>query len=174
MSTHTLIHKDANVAGINSSVELTISFKNELPTGVYSYSFDVFFTTSLECKIFLFGECGGTRSNATTWYRHVTSNNSTNVTQNSADGGYFHRADGRSSYIEGSFRKYGASVVNYGRAHSLANDGRLHDFVIQKLVAKPTESNVLGMSMTWLFENVAVGSGVTLESEFLFVITKVQ
>ena len=179
MSNHTVIHKDANIASISmirdaSSVDFTISFKNELPVGVYSYSFDIFFTTSLECKIFLYGECGGTGFNATTWYRHVTSNSSTNVTQNSADGGYFHRADGRSSHIEGSFRNYGSSIVNYGKAYSLANNGKLHDFVIKKLVAKPTEPKVLGLSMTWLFENVAVGSGVTLESESLFVITKVQ
>ena len=157
-----------------SSVELTISFKNDLLTGVYSFSFDVFFTTTLECKIFLYGECGGTGFNATTWYRHVTSNSTVNVTQDNADGGYFHRADGRNSYIGGSFWNYGTSVVNYGKAYSLANDGRLHDFVIQKLVVKPTESKFLGMSMSWIFENVTAGNGVTLESESLFVITKVQ
>ena len=174
------MHKDANVANVSmrsdaSSVELTISFKNELPSGVYSYSFDVFFTTTLECnKIFLYVECGGTEFNATTWYRHVTSNNTANVTQNNENGGYFHRADGRSSYIEGSFRNYGASVANYEKAYSLANDGRLHDFVIQKLVVKPTKSKVLRMSMSWIFENVTAGNGVTLESESLFVITKVQ
>ena len=94
--------------------------------------------------------------------------------QNNADGGYFHRTDGMSSYIEWSFRNYGTSVVNYGKTYSLANDGRLHDFVIQKLVVKPTEPKFLGMSMSWIFENVTAGNSVTLESESLFVITKVQ
>ena len=78
------------------------------------------------------------------------------------------------THIEGSFRNYGTSVVNYGKAYSLANDGRLHNFVIQKLVVKPTESKFLGMGMSWIFGNVTAGNGVTLESESLFVVTKVQ
>ena len=133
-------------------------------------SFQQVFT--VDVNIFLYGKCGGTGYNATSWFKYITSNSDHDNTQTNVSGGYFHRCYGRSAHIEGAFRNYGKSVVNYGKSYALGNTGNEHYFTIQKLVAKPTEPKVLGMSMSWVFENVQAGQGVTLESESYFVITK--
>ena len=67
VSNFTVHHKDQTVQDTNgvsltsdvSSVKLTISFKSNLPNGIYKYVFDLFFPTSTDSKVFLYGECGG-------------------------------------------------------------------------------------------------------------------
>ena len=48
-----------------SSVDLTISFSNDLTNGIYKYMFDVILTSSQSVKVFLYGECGETGYNVT-------------------------------------------------------------------------------------------------------------
>ena len=61
----TTIYKDPDVNGNPSftsdasSVDLTISFTNELSNGIYKYMFDLIFPTATSIKVFLYGECGG-------------------------------------------------------------------------------------------------------------------
>ena len=52
--------------------------------------------------------------------------------------------------------------------------GAYNEFVVQKLTANSDQPVVLGTDMTWIFENVSAGSGVTLESGSYFYIEKVQ
>ena len=157
-----------------SSCEFTVSFNSALPNGIYTYIFDIFLTTWREVKVFLYGECGGTGYIANSWYKYTDTNSSTNITQNDLNGGYFQKAAGKSFHIEGKFRNCWTHVVNYGKAYSLASDGTAHDFVIQKLKVTPTETQVLGMSMTWLFENARADGAVTLEDDSYFYIAKDQ
>ena len=73
---NTVVYKDPSVNGDptftsdSSSVELTISFTNDLPNGIYKYEFDLILTSSETIKVFLYGECGGTGCKATSWYQH--------------------------------------------------------------------------------------------------------
>ena len=68
-SSFNVIYKDLSVNGNPtftsdaSSVELTISFNNELSNSIYKYMFDLILPTSTSIKVFLYGECGGTRYN---------------------------------------------------------------------------------------------------------------
>ena len=82
VSNFTVHHKDQTVQDTNgvsltsdvSSVELTISFKSNLPNGIYKYVFDLFFPTVMDFNVFLYGECGGTGYKATTYYQHWDGN----------------------------------------------------------------------------------------------------
>ena len=95
-----VIYKDPSVKGNPSftsdasSVDLTISFTNDLSNGIYKYMFDLIFPTSTHIKVFLYGECGGTGYNATTWYYHWDTNTQSGAAQNNVNGGYFHRGYG--------------------------------------------------------------------------------
>ena len=70
-SSFNVIYKDPSVHGNPSltsdasSVDLTISFTNDLSNGIYKYMFDLIFPTSTNIKVFLHGECGGTGYDAT-------------------------------------------------------------------------------------------------------------
>ena len=71
LSSHSVIYKDPSVNGNPSftsdasSVDLTISFTNDLTNGIYKYIFDVILTSSQNIKVFLYGECGDTEYNVT-------------------------------------------------------------------------------------------------------------
>ena len=43
----------------SDSVTLDISFSNDLPSGIYKYIFDLYFSTTTSIKVFLYCECGG-------------------------------------------------------------------------------------------------------------------
>ena len=64
-SSFSVIYKDPSVNGNPSitsdasSVDLTISFTNDLSNGIYKYMFDLIFPTATSIKVFLYGECGG-------------------------------------------------------------------------------------------------------------------
>ena len=65
-ASHTVVYKDPLLNGnptyrtASDSCELILSFKSDLPTGIYKYSFDIFLPSSKNIKVFLYGECGGT------------------------------------------------------------------------------------------------------------------
>ena len=81
---------------------------------------------------------------------------------------------GKHVHITGSFQNYGKKIVNYGKSYAMNDGGAYNDFVLQKIVANSSEPKVLGLDMTWLFENETAGSTVTLESDSYFYIEKVQ
>ena len=43
----------------SDSVTLDISFSNDLPSGIYKYIFDLYFSTTTSIKVFLYCKCGG-------------------------------------------------------------------------------------------------------------------
>ena len=124
-----VIYKDPSVNGNPSftsdasSVDLTISFTNDLSNGIYKYMFDLIFPTSTNIKVFLYGECGGTGYNATTWYDHWNGSSRDGPTQNDVNGGYFHREYGIHIYISGQFRHFIGYLVNFGKSYAINQTG---------------------------------------------------
>ena len=120
-----VIYKDPSINGnpsftsYASSVDLTISFTNDLSNGIYKYMFDLIFPTSTNIKVFLYGECGGTGYNATTWYYHWNGSSRGGSTQKDVNGGYFHREYGTHIYISGEFRHFGDRLVNLGKSYAI-------------------------------------------------------
>ena len=148
-----------------------VTCPNGIPNGIYKYVFDLFFPTSPDFKVFLYGECGGTGYKATTyWDGNIAGTNR----QNNANGGFFHRAYGTHLHISGQFRNFGNYLVNYGKSYAMNQAGAYNEFVVYKLTANSDQPVVIGTDMTWVFENVNAGSGGTLESSSYFYIDKVQ
>ena len=179
-SSFSVIYKDPSVNGNPSftsdasSVDLTISFTNDLSNGIYKYMFDLIFSTATSIKVFLYGECGGTGYNATTWYDHWNGSSRGGSTQNDANGGYFHRGYGTHIYISGEFRHFGDRLVNFGKSYAINQTEAYNEFVILKITKVSSEPKLLGLSMSWVFENKTAGSAVNLDGSSHFYIEKVQ
>ena len=182
----TVIHKDPSINTSDTSrgvelrsytngVTLEISFKNQLPNGIYRYIFDLFLATaSQSMKVFLSGDCGETGFKATTTYEHWNGSARGTTDQSNASGGYFHRMYGKHLHFSGSFRNYGKKLINYGKASAMNESGVYNEFVLQNITANSNEPVVLGYDMTWNFENETAGSGITLATDSYFYIEKVQ
>ena len=181
----TVIHKDQSVDDTSASggvslysytngVTLEIEFKTTLLNGIYKYIFDLFLTSSLGMKVFLYGECGGSGYKATTTYEHWDGSAHGTTKQNNVTDGYFHRMHGSHIHISGSFRNYGKKVINYGRASAMNETGYYNEFVLQNITANSDEPVVLGGDMIWDFQNETPGSGISLTTDSYFYIEKVQ
>ena len=179
-TSNTVIYKDPFVSGNptfttdSSSVELTMSFTNDLPNGNYKYEFDLILASSETIKVFLYGECGGTGYKATTWYQHWNGTFHGHTKQDNANGGYFHLAYGTHIHFEGHFRNFGNNVVNFGKSYGMNESGAYNEFVVQKLTVNPSETKIFGLSMTWLFENNTAGRNVPVDASSYFYVEKVQ
>ena len=77
-------------------------------------------------------------------------------------------------YFSGEFRKFGDRLVNSGKAYAIKESGAYNEFVIQKLSKNSDQTKLLGLSMTWVFENETAGNGVTLDGSSYFYVEKVQ
>ena len=182
----TVIHKDPSVDNTDASggvelrsytngVSLEISFKNQLPNGIYRYIFDLFLATaSQSMKVFLYGECGGVGFTSTTTYEHWNGSARGTTSQNNAASGYFHRMYGKHLHFSGSFQNYGKKLINYGKASAMNESGTYNEFVLQNITANSDEPVVLGYDMQWNFENEAPATGITLTTDSYFYIEKVQ
>ena len=53
------VNRNPSFTSDASSVDLTISFTNDLSNGIYKYMFDLILSTTTNIKVFLYGECGG-------------------------------------------------------------------------------------------------------------------
>ena len=162
-TSHTAVYKeplfncDPTYRTATDGCELILSFRSDLPTGIYKYSFDIFLPSSKLINVFLYGECGGTGYKASTKYKYWEWTGTNKVQQADASGGYFLRGLGSKIHIEGAFRYYGKYLENYGMAHTLGEGGQLFEFVVQKLTANTSEPKLFGLDMSWIFENDAAG-----------------
>ena len=181
MANFTILHQDQTVRtnGISltsyaKGVELDISFKSDLPNGIYKYIIDLFLTSSENMQIYFYGECGGTGFKATTTYEHWDGTAHGTGKQNNVADGYFLRMHGSHIHLSGSFRNYGKKINNYGKAYGMNEKGAYNEFVLQNLSANQNKRVFLGSVMKWLFDNEAAGKGITLTAESYFYIEKVQ
>ena len=119
-------------------------------------------------------KCGGTGYDATTWYDHWNASSRGGSTQNNVNGGCFHRGYGTHIYISGEFRHFGDHLVNFGKSYAISQTGAYNEFLIQKLTKVSFEPKLLGLSMSWVFENETAGSGVNLDGGSYFYTEEVQ
>ena len=114
----TLLHQDQTIRtnGISltsyaKGVELDITFKSDLPNGIYKYIIDLFLTSSENMQIYFYGECGGTGFKAKTTYEHWSGTTHGTGKQNNVANGYFLRMHGSHIHLSGSFRNYGKKLL---------------------------------------------------------------
>ena len=142
---------DVNFRKVNSSYEISFSFKNRLPKGVYSYEMDVVLTTSRGYNIQLWGECGGSGYTASCMYKYWSYNYTNKVRKDNVTGGFFHRGTGKRVRIKGSFLNDFNNIYGYEISHSLDyEEGKSYEFVKQKL--NTTQSQILGYDVYFVFE----------------------
>ena len=153
--TITVLRKDDSIDGnvnfrkVNSSYEISFSFKNTLPKGVYSYEMDVVLTTSRGYNITLWGDCGGSGYTASCIYKYWSYTNK--VRKDNVTGGFFHRGTGKRVRIKGSFLNNFNNIYGYEISHSLDyENGKSYEFVKQEL--STTQSQILGNSVYFVFE----------------------
>ena len=163
-------HQQGDVKGVT----LDVSFKSDLPNGIYKYIIDLFLTSSENVQIYFYGECGGTGFKAKITYEHWDGTAHGTGKQNNVANGYFLRMHGSHIHLSGSFRNYGKKIINYGKAYGMNEKGAYNEFVLQNLSANQNKRVFLESIMKWLIENEAVGKGLTLTAESYFYIEKVQ
>ena len=167
---HTPVNGNPSLTKDGDSVTLDITFGRDLPDGIYKYIFDLYFNASRDIKIFLYGECGGTGYNATTRYSYWDGNYDVggSVLQNNVNGGYFHRVFGQRITVTGEFRNRLKNIKAIGVSYANnGSDGRYNKFTRQDLTAVSSEPKLLGLHMTWVFENETNAAlGMTTDSYF--------
>ena len=145
------IDGDVNFRKVNSSYEISFSFKNTLPKGIYSYEMDVMLTTSRGYNIMLWGECGGSGYTASCIYKYWSYTYTNKVKKDNITGGFFHRGTGKRVRIKGSFLNNFNNIYGYEISHSLDyENGKSYEFVKQHL--STTQSQILGNSVYFVFE----------------------
>ena len=112
----------------SNSVTLDILFTNDLPNGIYKYIFDLYFSTTMHIRIFLYGECVGVKYKANTIYEHWDRVLYSNNTQTNANGGFFHRGYGRRLTFSGEFRHFGDHILAMGVSYAMNSEGVYNRF----------------------------------------------
>ena len=162
----TILHKDDMVdtpanghatqtldfSKVGDSYQINFDVTPKLPNGIYTYEMDVVLTTSREYNIRLWGDCGGSGYNASTKYKYWSWSLTNKVTQDNAQGGYFHRGTGKRTHIKGPFLNQGTRIFGQEIALSLDYEkGVTYEFVKQHLVSRSCD-HVLGNAIYFVFE----------------------
>ena len=156
----------------SNSIMLNISFTSDLQNGIYKYIFYLYFSATKSIKV-LTKECGGFGYKANTIYEHWNVTLQGNDTQTNANGGFFHRGYGRRLTFSGEFRHFGDHLKGLGVSYSVNSEGIYNRFLKQELEKIPSEPKLLGLSMTWLFEEEN-GASVHLTEDSYFYIQNVE
>ena len=144
--------KTLDFSKVGSSYQINFSVQPKLPNGVYTYEMDVVLTTSRGYDVMLWGDCGGSRYNASTKYKYWSWSYENKIAHNDVQGGIFHRGTGKRVRIQGSFLNRGTRI--YGQEILLSLDyenGKTNKFVLQDLVSRSTD-HVLGNSICFVFQ----------------------
>ena len=120
---HHTVNGNPTLTADASSVELNISFNDDLPKGIYKYVFDLHFSRSYNIKAFLYGECGGVGYNTSSLYEKWNFTRKVKEEQRPILAGYFHRGSGSNIKISGEFRHYGDYLTNFGVSYALNGNG---------------------------------------------------
>ena len=172
---HHTVNGNPTLTADASSVELNISFNDDLPKGIYKYVFDLHFSRSYNIKTFLYGECGGVGYNASSLYEKWNFTRKVKEEQRPILAGYFHRGSGVNINISGEFRHYGDYLTNFGVSYALNGNGFSYNkFLKQKLEKVSWEQKLLGLSMLWIFENEAAQQSLTMNGDSYFYIERVR
>ena len=127
----------------------------------------MYFGSSKSIKLFLLGDCGGVGYKATTKYSHWSNNFQGQEVQNDSLGGYFSGGYGVGIHFTGEFRLFANKLTNFGRAYAINANGVYNEIEKQFLKTIPSEPDLLGYNMTWIFENETNAAlGMTTDSYF--------
>ena len=171
---HNSVNGNPTLTSDSDSVTLDTSFTSDLPKGIFKYVFDIHFSSSRNIKVFLYGECGGIEYEATTSYTHWNNNYQSIERQNSFLGGYFHKGYGNIVNFSGELRHLGDHLTNFGISRALNSAGVFNEFLVQKVEKIPSEPKLLGLHMTWLFENETPGQALNITGDSYFYIERVK
>ena len=162
----TILHKDDMVdtpengrarqtldfSKVGDSYQINFSVQPKLPNGIYTYEMDVVLTTSRGYNITLWGDCGGSGYNASTKYKYWSWSLTNKVTQDNAQGGYFHRGTGKRTRIKGSFLNQCTRIFGQEIALSLDYEkGITYEFVQQHLASRSSD-HILGNAIYFVFD----------------------
>ena len=149
---HTSVNNPTLTASNNHYATLSMDFSQDLPDGIYKYIFDLYFSATKSIKVNLYGECGGTGYKSNTIYEHWSITRQGNETETNNTGGYFHRGYGTRLTFTGEFRNFGDHIRGVGISYSVNSTGVYNKFLKQELDTIPSEPKLLGLNMTWDFE----------------------
>ena len=176
----TVIYKHHSLDGepsfyaYTSASSLDISFKNELPKGIYKYVFDLHFPRSYNIKVFLYGDCGVVGYKARTVYQKWNFSRQVEEEQRLITAGYFHRGSGSNIHISGEFRHYGDYLTNFGVSYALNGNGLSYNKFLRQRLEKAGSDPLLGISMSWVFENETAQQTLTLNDDSYFYLERVS
>ena len=172
---HHTVNGNPTLTADASSIELDISFNDDLPKGIYKYVFDLHFSRSYNIKAFLYGECGGIGYTASSLYEKWNFTRKVKEEQRPILAGYFHRGSGSTINISGEFRHYGDYLTNFGVSYALNGNGLSYNkFLRQKLEKFPGQQKLLGLSMLWIFENETAQQSLTMDGDSYFYLERVR
>ena len=137
---------------VGDSYQINFNVMPKLPAGIYAYEIDIVLTSSRGYNIMLWGDWGGSGYNAFTKYKYWSWSLENKISQNDAQGGYFHRATGKKVHIKGSFLNCGTHI--YGQEISISLDyeeGKTYKFMMQNLESRNSE-NILGNAIYFVLE----------------------
>ena len=175
MYKHHTVNGNPTLTADSSSVALDISFNDDLPKGIYKYVFDLHFSRSYNIKVFLYGECGGVGYNASSLYEKWNFTRKVKEEQRPILAGYFHRGSGSNINISGEFRHYGDYLTNFGVSYALNGNGLSYNkFLRQKLEKVSWEKKLLGLNMSWIFENETAQQSLTMDGDSYFYLERVR
>ena len=149
---HTSVNNPTLTASNNHYATLSMNFAQTLPNGIYKYIFDLYFSATKSIKGYLYGDCGGVEFKSNTIYEHWNVTLQGNETETNNTGGYFQRGYGTRLTFTGEFRNYGDHIRGIGISYSVNSAGVYNKFLKQELDTIPSEPKLLGLNMTWDFE----------------------
>ena len=143
---HHTLDGDPAFQAYTSATTLDISFKNDLPKGIYKYVFDLHFPRSYNIKVFLYGDCGIVGYKASSLYKKWGFNREVKEEQRPILAGYFHRGSGSNINISGEFRHYGDYLTNFGVSCALNGNGLSYNEFLRQKLEKASQDPLLGLS----------------------------
>ena len=76
-------------------------------------------------------------------------------------------------HFAGEFRLFGDHLTNFGRAYSINSDGVYNEIEKQRLEKISSEPKLLGLNMTWVFEN-EVNAAVNMTTDSYFYLERIN
>ena len=170
----------ATLTKVGQDTKFEVTFKKDLPNGLYTYNFEITSNFANGFNIYMYGGCGGARFYAKTMYRYWAANYASGddfnpvkqgASGNGVKGGYFLRGVGRKVQVHGGFQNFGDSIVNYGKPYTLnvhGMDGKTYEFMYQKLTPNYLTNKILGLCLIFVIEPASNGTmDLTSDSYFL-------
>ena len=171
---HHTLDGDPSFIAYTSAAELYISFKNDLPKGIYKYVFDLHFSRSYNIKTFLYGDCGVVGYKASSLYEKWNFTRQVKEEQRPILAGYFNRGSGSNINISGEFRHYGDYLTNFGVSYVLNGNGLSYNKFLRQKLENASQEKLLGLSMTWVFENETAQQVLTMNDDSYFYLERVR